>query len=494
MIELRGISKYFPAGGVTALEGASFDLRGGEIHALLGENGAGKSTLMQILAGYFKPGAGKILLHGSEKKFSSPAAALASGIGMVRQHPVLSPGFKIWEDCILGNEPKKFFLLDRKKAKADVKGLNERWGFCLPLEEKTETLTVSQRQKAAILALLLRDVQCLIFDEPTAVLTPAETENLFSLFKKISAGGKAVVLISHKLDETLKLADRVTILRRGKTVAAMPAAGLSAEKIGALMFGGDEKKYVPAKVTAAKTESAEKILSVKGLCVERPGRPFIRGVDLECLPGKITGIAGVRDSGLETLELALTGFLRPSAGVILLQGLNICGGVKAFRKAGGAYLNADRTGSAVALGLPIRDSLIIHAAGRSPLMHRRILDAHARALVEKAGLDISLQRRAGSLSGGMIQRLALAREFAEDARLLVLAEPGRGLDRPRREELYQTLRNYAGQNKAALLFSTDLDELTEVCDEIYVLRNGVFSAQGIINKEQIRRVMAGDYE
>jgi simple sugar transport system ATP-binding protein len=238
MVELRGIGKYFPAGGVTALEGASFELRPGEIHALLGENGAGKSTLMQILAGYLKPGAGGIFLGGEERRFAAPADALAAGIGMVRQHPGLNPGFRVWEDCVLGAEPCRGFFLDRRKARNRVRELSDRWGFGLPLDQGTETLTVSQRQKAAVLSLLLRDARWLIFDEPSAVLSPGETEGLFRLFRLLAAGGTGIVLISHKLDETLALAGRVTILRRGKTVAAsLPAASLSAEAAGALMFG-----------------------------------------------------------------------------------------------------------------------------------------------------------------------------------------------------------------------------------------------------------------
>jgi simple sugar transport system ATP-binding protein len=508
MVELKGISKYFPAAGVTALEGASFDLRPGEIHALLGENGAGKSTLMQILAGYQRPGAGKILLDGEERRFAAPAEALAAGIGMVRQHPAMSAGFKVWEDCILGAEPRRALFLDRKKARRQVRELSDRWGFDLPLDRRTETLTVSQRQKAAVLALLLRDIRWLIFDEPTAVLSPGETGGLFRLFRLLRAGGKGVVLISHKLDETLALADRVTILRRGKTAATLPAAALSPEQAGALIFGppAEAARSPGGGPVPGAAPARPPVLAVKGLAVEAPGRPFIRGLDLECAPGKILGIAGVRDSGLETLELALTGFLPPRAGRITLKGQDISGGgVRGFRRAGGAYLNADRTGSAAAPGLSIRDSLIIHAIDRAGrglpgFLDRRFLDAWALGIMEKAGVRVSLRRRGDSLSGGMLQRLVLAREFAEEAPLLVLAEPGWGLDRQGREALHRRLRDYAGLGRGVLLFSTDVDELLSVCDEILVLRNGSFAASvpggpggaGMAGlREQIGRAMAG---
>ncbi|MDR3161283.1 MAG: ATP-binding cassette domain-containing protein, partial [Spirochaetaceae bacterium] len=226
MVELKGIGKYFSSNGVQALDRADFDLLPGEIHALVGENGAGKSTLMHIMAGYLKPGAGTVCLDGRERNFRSPADALASGIGMVRQHPSLVPGFAVWEDCVLGGEPRAGPFLNRKAARNLVRRLSDRWGFGLPIDRPTDTLTVSLRQKAAILALLLRKAAYLIFDEPTAVLTPGETAGLFALFSQLRSDGKGIVLISHKLEETLSLADRVTVLRKGRTAAVYSAASL----------------------------------------------------------------------------------------------------------------------------------------------------------------------------------------------------------------------------------------------------------------------------
>ena len=236
MVEMKGIGKYFSSNGVQALEHAEFELLPGEIHALAGENGAGKSTLMHIMAGYLKPGAGTLRLDGKERRFRSPADALAAGIGMVRQHPSLVPGFAVWEDCVLGGEPRVGPFLNRKAARNLVRRISERWGFDLPIDRPTDTLTVSLRQKAAILALLLRNAAYLVFDEPTAVLTPGETEGLFSLFSQLRAGGKGIVLISHKLEEILSLADRVTVLRKGRTAAVSPVASLTRESLTALIF------------------------------------------------------------------------------------------------------------------------------------------------------------------------------------------------------------------------------------------------------------------
>ncbi|MDR2362838.1 MAG: ATP-binding cassette domain-containing protein, partial [Spirochaetaceae bacterium] len=309
MVELSGIGKYFPLNGIYALDNAGFELRPGEIHALLGENGAGKSTLMHVMAGYLKPSTGTVRVNGREQHFSAPADALAAGIGMVRQYPNLVPGFTVWEDCILGSEPLSGPFINRKKARNRIRSLSERWGFDLPIDRPTDSLTVSLRQKTAILALLLRNAEYLVFDEPTAVLTPGETQGLFALFTQLKAEGKGVALISHKLEETLGLVDRVTVLRRGRTVAVRSAASLDAQSLGDLMFGleeGEEKTGgssapispfpqksdnpapkrgilpPPAGINAAPKPD---VLGIRGLSVELPGRPFIRGVDLELSPG-----------------------------------------------------------------------------------------------------------------------------------------------------------------------------------------------------------------
>ncbi|MDR3171051.1 MAG: ATP-binding cassette domain-containing protein [Treponema sp.] len=527
MITLRGIRKYFPGNGVYALEQGDFELHPGEIHALLGENGAGKSTLMHIMAGYIAPTAGQVLVDQRERRFAAPADALIAGIGMVRQHPNLTPGFKVWEDCILGAEPGSRLLLHPRLARNRVRALSERWGFNLSVEHDTGSLTVSQRQKAAVLALLFRNTRYLIFDEPTAVLTPGETEGLFCLFKMLKAEGKGVVLISHKLEETLALVDRVTVLRKGSTVATRPADSLNGEAVRDLMFGLDEPTGTPPDLRSERPDTGPQfreqnpnpvlvnaVFSIRNLSVELPGRPFVRGIDLELFPGRIMGIAGVRDSGLETLEHAVTGFLRSSTGSIFLNGRDLTGkGTRAFRESGGAYLSADRTGNALAVSLPLRDSIIIHQhrysrkglLGKLGIMDRRFLDAHISLVMEQAGVSRSPQARGDSFSGGMLQRIILAREFAENAALLVLAEPGWGLDRLGRDRLAGKLRAYVNEGRSVLLFSTDVDELVSVSDEILVLRNGAFSARILLDasrnaasikdyKERIGQAMVGHEE
>jgi simple sugar transport system ATP-binding protein len=524
VVELRRIQKIFASNGVAALDDAEFDLRGGEIHALLGENGAGKSTLMHIMAGYLKPGAGQILVDGKEQHFRAPRDALAAGIGMVRQHPRMTPGFTVWEDCVLGAEPHRMGVVNRRKARHMVRGLSERWGFDLPVDKTVDALTISQRQKAATLALLFRGensgaaehkVRFFIFDEVTAVLSPRETEGLLRLFDRLKAEGKGIVIISHKLEETTGIADRVSVLRRGRTVAAAAASSLDAETIGALMFGTARGKapvgIAAAFKPAARAASTEAGLVVQGLALEARGRPFIRNVSIDRPLGKIVGIAGVRDSGLETLELGITGFLAPAAGTITLRGRDIGGkGPRAFRDAGGAYISADRAGTALAPELRLRDNIIIHLHRRARrgfpgalgIMDRGFIGNKLRNIMAAAGVAGNPRDPAESLSGGMQQRIILAREFAEDAAILVLAEPGWGLDQSSRERLHAQLREQVAKGKGALLFSTDMDELLALSDEILTLRNGEFSDRiGIAPnngaaavremKERIGRAMIG---
>ncbi|MDR1373620.1 MAG: ATP-binding cassette domain-containing protein [Treponema sp.] len=516
-IELKGIQKYFPVNGVQALEDADFELKPGEIHALLGENGAGKSTLMHVMAGYLKPDSGFLVTGGALRRcFSSPAKALAAGIGMVRQHPHPVPGLKVWEDCTLGAEGG--FLLHPAKARRRAAELSERWSFDLPMDSPAESLTVSQRQKAAVLALLLKGVRWFVFDEPAAVLSPKEAAALFDLFRGLRNEGRGIVLISHKLDEALDLADRVTVIRRGKTLGARKAASLSAGELRELIFGAagsipaanTQTGTAPAKSAGKDAGNgggfdsaagpAEPLLLLRDLKAEIPGRPFIRNISLELRAGEILGVTGVRDSGLETLELAVTGFLgvpgRSSStrradlsGLVRIRGRDVSD-VRSFREAGGAYLGADRLGVNLAPELPLRESLIIHAWRRSRLgfwgkfgiMNKKFLDARCRAIMNHAGISRSSGNRGNSFSGGMLQRILLCRELEENASLLVLAEPGWGLDQVGRTRMAGELRACAASGKGVLLFSTDVDELLSVCSEIAVLFNGMVSARIVPGK------------
>ena len=413
--------------------------------------------------------------------------------------------------------------------------INRRFCFDLPLDDPTENLTVSQGQKAAILNLLLRDVRYLIFDEPTAVLTPSETQNLFELFTTLRNEGRGIVLISHKLEETLQIAGRVTVLRQGKTRVSCKTGDLSSGALYEHIFGDVSASSAVGTNAASATSQGEPsgtaqvpstafgapdlpALLLRDFNVNVPGRPLIRGINLDLPRGKIMGIAGVRDSGLETLELALTGFL-PSSGTLRINGIDLSGGgrnaerhtaergagratkrsgrnivfsvakkIRAFRAAGGTYLDTRNEGTT----LPVRDLLIIHSHRRLQkrgVLNQKKINSWIEPVLTAAGISFNDKAArtfadgtfsagalpASSFSGGQLQRLLLAREMAEQGVLLVLSDPGRGLDREYRKILAALLREKTAEGKSALIFSTDVEELIALSDTVAVLRNGVFS-------------------
>lgn len=522
------MTKYFPTNGVQALSGAHFELLSGEIHALVGENGAGKSTLMHILAGHLGMTTGERLIDGIPRMFHSPREALLAGIGMVRQHPVLVPGFTCWEDAQLGLPVPGLSFLNRRLGRQRFQDLSDQWGFDLDATARTESLTISQRQKAAILTLLMHRVSCIILDEPTAVLTPVETERLFTLLRKLRSDGTAIVLISHKLEETLSVADRITVLRQGKTVATRRSSETNPEELTALMFGDAVDCIQPEKVvqfqaetfpalgllySKSQFEARAPLFTVEQLYVSQKDMAHLRNLSFSVYPGEVYGVAGVRDSGLETLEHAVTGFISPQNGYITLKGTALEGkGPLAFRKAGGAYVSADRLGRALALKLPILDSLIVHAHRRFTQRflrnHRfwpRFLDLKAiqywaDELLTKSGIQSRLDSPAEAFSGGQLQRLILAREFAEEALLLVLSEPGWGLDAAGRALLHERLTAYLQRGGTVLLFSTDVDELLRLATRVMVLRDGrnvlevdvpIDPVQRYLLKPQISAAMVG---
>ena len=474
MIELRAICKYFPSNGVTALENVYFTLKPAEIHALLGENGSGKSTLMHILAGYIRPSSGAVFVDGKKRRFSSNADALALGIGMVRQHPGFIKGFKVWEDCILGAETQGRLFIDPASLRKRVEEKAALWHFDLPLDAEAESLTVSQRQKAAILSLLLKDIQWFIFDEPTTALPPDETKTLFELYSRLRSEGRGIVFITHKTDEALAVSDRVTVMRAGATeIGDHLSQNLTQRHIEPRTFGS------MVRGTKGKNDSTKgdmPVLEIKDLFLQTPGLTPLKNVNFRLMAGNILGVTGDRKSGLETLELAVTGLLNKyakSQGSIRLNGKDITGkGVLAFRDAGGAYLGADRLGNNLAPELPLYESLIIHAVRRTRrgiFLDMRHLNSWCEKIMVMAGIARPAADRASSFSGGMLQRILLAREFVEETSLIVLAEAGSSLDEASRAKLAEDLQNHARQGAAVLLFSADVEELRPFADEIMVL-------------------------
>jgi simple sugar transport system ATP-binding protein len=531
-IRMSKIMKFFPENGAKALEGADLCIRTGEIHALLGENGAGKSSLMHILAGSLLPDSGEIIIDGAPVHFSSPAGALSAGIGIVRQRPALIHGLSVWEDCILGAEKGaghhfpatigagRLFLPYKKRARDFVRETADLYGIGLPLDAESASLSAGERQMAGVLALLLRDTRFLIFDEATAVLDGADSGRLFALWRRLAASGRGVVLISHKLEEVFALAAQVTVLRKGRTAASLPASECSEKRLIALMFGEDLPDTLPAAGALSPTAARGfPVLNVENLSVRSPGFPLLRNISLSVGTGEILGVAGVKESGTETLELALSRFLPVISGTIMLDGSNIStGGTGAFRAAGGACLSAGRhrisPGRGIASSdrnLSIRDNLLIHAysrlvknglAGKLGILSGKKIKKWTDTIMSGSALRTKARAKAMTLSGGMLQRMLGVREFAENPVFIIMVEPAWGLDYRRRERFYHFLQEKTEKGCGVLLFFSDIDELLSICDRILVLHGGECAAllanddklqpeTTKILKKKIKNAMAG---
>ncbi len=466
LVVLDGVTKRFP--GVVANDNVSLELRAGEIHALVGENGAGKSTLMRVLYGIYPSDGGRILIRGKEWKLSSPRVAIANGIGMVHQHFVLVDPFTVTENIILGDEGGR--LLDLAAANERVAELAASFGFSVDPIAKVEDLSVGEEQRVEILKALYRGVEILILDEPTAVLTPQETRELFGNLLRLRESGKTIVFISHKLDEVLEIADRITVLRRGKVVGETTPAETSKEQLAEMMVG----RPVLFRLEKPTVEPGEPILQVEGLTGGR-----LHGVDLEVRAGEIVGVAGVEGNGQRELAEALIGLTRPEAGRVLLEGKDIAGwSVEEIRNAGVSFIPEDRHEQGLVLNMSLWENAILgrqddaEFSGRVVLLIRKIKDLAADLIRRFDVRARNINVHAGTLSGGNQQKLILARELETDPRLLVAAQPTRGLDVGAIEFVWKQILEQKAQGRAVLLISAELDEIYALSDRIVTLYEG----------------------
>ena len=493
--ELRGISKAFFR--VPANDRIDLDLRRGEVHALLGENGAGKSTLCSILAGLYRPDAGEILVDGVPRTFHSPRNALAAGVGMVYQHFRLVDTFTVAESLALGH-PDAGFRLSPRQLERDAAALCDRFGIQLDPQARIWELSVGEQQRVEILKLLHRDVQILILDEPTAVLTTQETAALFRAIRAIRVDGKSVVFVSHKLREILDVSDRVTILRAGKRVGQMPTAEADPAALARLMVAGDlamPKLQEPSKSGPVALDSDR--LVVAG---ER-GNRAVRGVSLQVRSGEVVGVAGIAGNGQRELSEALAGLRRIESGRIVLNGRDVTHASPLERiRHGLGYIPEDRLEMGVAAGLPLEENLVLKSYRTSrfshgPILSSRAIRAWSAELSEqydirgvRNGMPVSL------LSGGNLQRAILARELSQRPHVLIAASPTRGLDLAAVEGVRRRLLEQRAQGTAILLISEDLEELQALSDRILVLYEGVIVGEvtpDAIDPEQVGLMMAG---
>jgi simple sugar transport system ATP-binding protein len=496
VLEMRGITKRFP--GVVANDHVDLDLRKGEVHALLGENGAGKSTLMNILYGLYRPDEGEILLDGKKIVFSSAKDAIDRGIGMVHQHFMLIPVMTVAENIVLEIEPTKAgVLLDYAKAAERVREISTQYGLAVNPTAKIESISVGQQQRVEILKALYRGADVLILDEPTAVLTPQEAGELFAIVKSLQEGGTSIIFISHKLNEVLEIADRITVLRRGKTIDTVPREGATEEGLAKLMVG----REVLLRVDKKPPETGETLLEVRNLHVkDERGLPAVRDVALTVRAGEIVGIAGVEGNGQSELIEAITGLRRAESGEVVVAGQVVSHpSARRMLDAGVGHIPEDRQRRGLVLEFSIAENIALHDYNTSPdsrfgwLFPRRLIE-RARGLIRefdiRGGGPTTL---GGALSGGNQQKVVAAREVARDPKVLVAAQPTRGLDVGAIEYLHRRLVEERDEGRAILLVSLELDEVLSLSDRILVMYEGevVGEHQPGVTEEEIGLEMLG---
>jgi ABC-type uncharacterized transport system ATPase subunit len=472
-VDASGIVKAFP--GVVANDHVDFELRSGEIHALLGENGAGKSTLMNILAGLYRPDEGEIRIDGEPVTFLSPRDAIAAGIGMVHQHFTLVPSQTVTENILLGLDRPRF-LLNARRSEAEVARLANEFGLRVDARAKIWQLSVGEQQRVEILKMLYRGARILIMDEPTAVLAPQEIEELFRTLRAMTKAGRSVVFISHKLTEVLAIADRITVMRRGVvTSAGLPAAGATQRDLARLMVGRDLLELYERE----PLDPGPVVLSTRDVKADNDRLlPALRGVSLEVHAREIVGIAAVAGNGQAELAEVITG-LRPCRGTITIAGETISNRSAGYAIGRGvAHVPEDRTGVGSAPNLSLTDNLIMKRYRDAPISRGWLIDdGTARSVAEKLKDEYrisapSVDTQARLLSGGNLQRLILAREIDSRPALLVAVQPTRGLDVGAIETVHRLLLERRAGGAAILLISEDLDEILALADRIDVMYEG----------------------
>jgi ABC-type uncharacterized transport system ATPase subunit len=496
-LELRGITKRFP--GVLANDDVSLTARSGKVLALIGENGAGKSTLMNVLSGLYQPDEGEIYIDGVQQVFNDPGDAIKAGIGMVHQHFMLVPVFSVAENVVLGVEPiKGMGVLDRKKARVEVREISQRYGLAVDPDALVEELPVGIQQRVEIIKILLRGAKILVFDEPTAVLTPQEVEEFFGIVAELKGRGATIIFITHKLKEALAIADDITVLRGGKVVGHADPATATPEDLAAMMVGRD----IDLTVDKAASTPGQDVLTLSDVTMlDDYGRALLRSISMRVRAGEIVGIAGIQGNGQTELVEAITGLLPVASGKVEVLGEDITKASPRRRhRIGIAHVPEDRNEMGMIGTFTVKENLVLDSYYSEPFSRRGVLDDRA---IETAAEEMveaydvrppMIENTGGALSGGNAQKMIVAREFSRDVPLVICAQPTRGIDVGSIEYIHEQIVRKRDEGKAILIVSTELDEIFALSDRILVMYDGQIVAEraaGETTPTEIGLFMAG---
>ena len=495
-IEMLNISKRYP--GVTANDNVTIEVKQGEIHGLIGENGAGKSTIMKILYGMEEPDEGIVKLFGKETKIKSPQMAIDLGIGMVQQHFMLMPNLTVLQNIILGKTPKKHLLIDNEQAKKEINKIIQDYDLKVNLDDKISQISVGQKQRVEIIKALYRGARILILDEPTAVLTPSETDKLMEILRKLKEQGCSIIFITHKLREVMAITDRVTVMRKGIVTGKAETKETNTKELSNLMVGREVNLTIKMK----EHIPGEQVLKVENItALNQSGATALKQISFDVKKGEIVGIAGVEGNGQTELIEAISGMIRLEDGRITLNGKNINKlSIRKRREMGMSHIPEDRLKVGVSKECTIKDNLILGRYYQRPYCRNGIMDnGKLYKLSERLCRDFLIKTPdssylLGTLSGGNMQKVIFAREVECDPDLLIAAQPTRGVDIGAIEYIHNRIAQLRDEGKAVLLVSAELDEVTSLADRILVMYEGEITAEfrrGEADHNQIGMYMMG---
>lgn len=494
-VEMRNITKRF--GNVVANEAVTLSIRSGSIHAIIGENGAGKSTIMNILYGFYRADVGEILIDGEKCQINNTHDALAHGLGMVHQHFMLAGALSVTENIILGMEPTNGVVLNYRAAKQKIQELSKQYGLQINPDAIVDNLSVGEEQRVEILKTLYRGARILILDEPTAVLTPQETEEFFRILHSLRDQGKTIIIITHKLAEVLAISERVTVMRQGKVVGEVETKQTNAEELARLMVGREVLLRVDKHQYAKPKTTAQPVIAVKDLKLRKQdGLEVLKGISFEISPGEILGIAGVEGNGQTELIEVLSGLQTPTSGTVQLNGKDITGlNSREAKELKIAHVPEDRHKRGLLLDAPLWENAVLGLQNDGklvgwPLLKEAQINNHTKKLITDFDVrppDPSLTAR--GLSGGNQQKLIIAREFSLTPQFLIAAQPTRGVDIGAIEFIYKKLLELKSNGAAILLISAELEEVLSLSDRLAVIYEGKFV--GIVDPEKVSQEEIG---